>query len=344
VNASFVVPRAWRSGHLQTVRSRVLPGRFDLERYGSQRQLLVDLDDGTGDQLSVLVHRSVRPPVVDSAPRLLLLVHGLGGSAESDYVRATSHGLLQAGFNVARLDLRGVGLSRHHSRHFYHAGRTEDLRTVLTALAEQPEADNKALGSASLGIIGFSMGGNLAIKLLGEPGLPQSLAAGAAVSSPLDLVVGAEHLHKMAFGLYEKYLLTALQRDSLLPQPDGTLRVSETERIGIKNAKSIADFDDALTAKRNGWKDANEYYAVNSSRRFLERIQRPLLIVHSLDDPMIPASPYREVDWVRVEAQSPVRRLITEKGGHVGFHERGRQHRWFITQLIQFFLAEGRFD
>lgn len=335
-NASFATPRGWRSGHLQTIRSRVVPRDVDLTRAGSRRAVLVDVDDGTGDRLWVHLHRARRTP--DGRPRrgLVVLVHGLGGSAESDYVRATAFGLLRGGYNVGRVDLRSAGLSGETSAHMYHAGKTEDLRAVVRHLAAAPEASDNLSGSPRVAVMGFSLGGAATLKLLGEPlaGLP--VVAGVSVSAPLDLVVGSEHLSRTMFGLYERYILAALRRDSLRPAPGGAPRVTQEERAGIRRARRLPDFDDALTAPRNGWADAMEYYTVNSANQFLPRIPVPTLVIHALDDPMIPAGPYRDVPWDELSLTTGVRRLLTPHGGHVGFHERGNPLPWYVGQAVRF--------
>ncbi|MFN8126472.1 MAG: alpha/beta fold hydrolase [Candidatus Nanopelagicales bacterium] len=335
VNADFTPPRGWGSGHLQTVYSRVRPRRRDLVRLASRRDLLVDLDDGTGDRLRVRLLRTRQTP--DGRPRrgLVLLVHGLGGSADSDYVRASAAGLLTDGYNCALVDLRSAGLSGATTSEIYHAGKSEDLRCVLRRLAVEPEARDNRDGTARLMVVGFSLGGSVTLKLLGEPldGLP--VVAGVAVSAPLDLVVGSAHLSEAMFGLYERYILHALRRDSLRPDAQGRPKVTEEERAGILRARRLPDFDDVLTAPRHGWRDAQEYYTINSCNRFLAHITVPTLVIHSLDDPMIPASPYQEIDWVALE-QRGVRHLITDKGGHVGFHERGSTSPWYVPRVVDF--------
>ena len=340
VNADFRTPVGWGSGHLQTVRSKVVRRRYELHRYGSQRATLVDLDDGTGDQLIVQLHRARQVPDGDRRRGLVVLIHGLGGSAESDYVRASALGLLAAGFNVARVDLRSAGQSGGTSAHMYHAGKTEDVRAVLRHLADVPEArDNETL-APTLAVMGFSLGGAAALKLLGEPldGLP--VFAGVAVSAPLDLTVGAGFLSNATFGLYEKYILSALRRDSLRSAPGGRPRVTEQERRGIERARSLPEFDDVLTAPRNGWRDSAEYYEVNSCNQFLGTITVPTLVIHSVDDPMIPASPYEAIDWHALAVSGPVRRAITARGGHVGFHELGNPLPWYVGQATQFLTAQ----
>lgn len=301
----FVPRRGWSNPHLQTVRSRIRPRRASLP---PAEQVLVDLPDGSGDRLAVQVHDG------DSGLPQVLIIHGLGGSADSDYVRSTAAGLLAAGFPVARVDLRGAGTSGEYSAGNYHGGRTEDLRAVIDALG-RPTA-----------VVGFSLGANATIKLLGErsPGV----VAGVAVSAPLDLAVGAEHLHYMAGGLYEKFLVRKLRDEALRP----AARYTPEERSAILAAKTIVDFDNAITAPRNGWRDAAHYYQVNSAIRFLDTVRVPLLVVHAKDDPMIPLGPYQAVDW---QTLPTTRLVLTERGGHVGFHSRDASP-WYVQQSVAF--------
>ena len=311
VNATFRPRAPWLGGHLQTVRDRITRPRYPLPAADTQ---IVAVSDG--DRLAVQVHRPngrPRGPVV-------ALIHGLGGSAESDYVRATAYGLLDAGFAVARVDQRGAGRSGKTSAGLYHAGRTDDLRAVLRHLANQ---------AATVAPVGFSLGGNLTLKLLGEPldGIP--VVAGAAISAPLDLALGTEHLSKVTFGAYERYLIAKMRRDVTRP---GTTVTAE-ERALIARVRAILDFDNAITAPRNGWRDAAEYYALNSAIGFLATITLPTLIIHAMDDPMIPAAPYRNVDW---DDLPTVTREITAHGGHVGFHGRGSRLPWYVGRVATF--------
>ncbi len=323
INARFTPAPPWLTGNLQTVADRIRPHDHDLSKVSTEQRLLVGMQDGSGDALAVRLHRPRLAPRTDRP--VVLVVHGLGGSIESTYVRATALGLLRAGYPVARVDLRGVGDSSEHCQMLYHGGRSEDLRTVLRNLAQQPDVDGVAL-------VGFSLGGNVTLKLLGEPleGLP--IRAGVAVSAPVDLSVGNEHLRRRMFGLYEKFLVHRLKVDS----GHSGLALTDEERAAIAQVSTLTEFDDLITAKHNGWRDAAEYYAVNSSAQFLPSITVPTLVVHGLDDPMIPAGPYHAIDWAGLEATTPVRRAITRTGGHVGFHERGAELPWYVGRTVQF--------
>ncbi len=335
MNASYQAPVGWRSAHMQTLRSRLRPAPAPRDGLAGTRHLTVPMQDGTPDELSLVLHTPVSPAPARPSPQLAVLVHGLGGSAESAYMLATAAQLLRAGIAVARLDLRGAGRAGTSSTQMYHAGRTSDVRTVLAALADQPEARRRD-AAPSVAIMGFSLGGNVTLKLLGEPldGLP--VVAGVSVSAPLDLAVGGEYLHRMAFGVYERAMLRGLRAD--VARFAGPL--TDDERAAINAAGTLAEFDDAFTARQNGWRDAAEYYAVNSSAQYLPQITVPTLVVHALDDPVVPSGPYRSIDWTTLAHETPVRRAITAHGGHVGFHQRDGRAPWYAERAVQFFIDE----
>lgn len=332
VNATFEPPRGWRSAHMQTLRSRLLPAPAPTDAVRATRLLKVPMNDGTPDRLGVALHTPRPAHPGRGAVDLVLLIHGLGGSSESPYVLATAAHLLRAGIAVARLDLRGAGHSGQPSQQMYHAGRTSDVRAVLESLVEAPEA-GRGPSRPRLGVMGFSLGGNVTLKLLGEGVGDLPVVAGVAVSAPLDLAVGAEYLHGVAFGLYEQAMLRGLRRD--VARFAGPLPTEQ--RAAVAAARRIEEFDDAFTARQNGWRDAAEYYAVNSSAQYLPRITVPTLVIHAVDDPVVPSGPYRSIDWEGLERRGFVRRQITANGGHVGFHQRGRRPPWYAERAAEFF-------
>lgn len=271
--------------------------------------LLVDVSDG--DRLAVFFNAG------DPTKPTVLLIHGLGGSAESEYVRFAARSLLAAGFPVARVDLRGAGTSGDYSGGMYHGGRTEDLAAVVAALG------------TPVAVVGFSLGGNMTVKLLGEG--TGGVVAAVAVSAPLDLGASSEHLHRMAGGVYERFIMRKLRSESLRPNA----RYTPEERAGIMAAKTLRDFDDAVTGPRHGWADAQEYYEVNSGLQFLPQVEVPLLMLHSRDDPMVPLGPYESVDW---QALPTTELVVTEQGGHLGFH--GPQSSRYYVDVAVPFLTE----
>ncbi len=301
----FIPRRGWSNPHLQTTRNRLRRARV---RLPEPEQILVDVQDGTGDRLAVRFNEG------DDGLPLVMIVHGLGGSADSEYVQYTARGLLDAGFPVARVDLRGAGESGPYAGGMYHGGKTADLRAVIGAMG-RPTA-----------VVGFSLGGNATIKLLGEHS--RGVVAGVAVSAPLDLAVSVEHLHHMAGGLYEKFLVRQLRKEALRPGA----RYTPEERAGILAAGGLVEFDNAVTAPRHGWRDAAQYYDVNSSIRYLDEVEVPLLVMHAKDDPMVPVGPYLSVDW---DALPTTELLLADHGGHVGFHGRDRLP-WYVAMTVAF--------
>lgn len=307
----FEPKRGWSNPHLQTTHSRLRPARL---RLPEPEVVLVEMPDSSGDRLVVLLHegRADLP--------LVLVIHGLGGNGDSEYVRLLTRGLLSAGFPVGRLELRGAGTSGQYAGGMYHGGKTEDVRAVLETL-DRPAA-----------VAGFSLGGNLTIKLLGErtPGV----VAGVAVSAPLDLAVSVEHLHHRMSGFYERFLVRGLRKDALRPGA----RYTPEERAALMKVRSMVEFDNAVTAPRHGWRDAAEYYEVNSSIRYLPDVEVPLLVIHAKDDPMVPYGPYQSVAW---DSLPTTTLLLTERGGHVGFHAR-KGPPLYVSSAVRFLTDAAR--
>lgn len=324
VNEHFQPALPWVTAGLQSVRDRVLRPTWVLPAPHVRR---VELSDGSGDALVVQEHRPRTAQGRAGERPVVVLVHGMGGSAESSYIRASTAGLTAAGYPAARVDLRSSGLSAEHSRQFYHGGRTEDLRDVLAALA--PDFPG------GLALMGFSLGGNAVLKLVGEPlrGLP--VRAAVAVSAPLDLALASEHLAGRTRGLYDRYLLSRLLRDVANSQ----VELTDAEREQLAKARTLEHFDDAITGPRHGWANAAEYYRVNSCGQFLPLVTVPTLVIHAVDDPMIPFASYEAVDWDGLAASTPVCRAITKHGGHVGFHARGQALPWYVTRTLTHLAA-----
>ena len=280
--------RGWSNPHLQTVRSRIRPIKVQLP---PSDEVVVTLPDGSGDRLAVQVHEA------DPSQPLVIIVHGLGGTAESDYVRFTTAGLLAAGFPVARVDLRGAGMS----------GRF--LRAVITAVGPRICALSWTL---SVGAAPWS----------GSPGRERHHQAVGRTQSG----GGRRRGRFCPAGSRRRCRTPAPHRRRVVREvpatpPAGRVVASRGSLHargtgGHTSAKSIVDFDNAITAPRNGWRDAAEYYRVNSAIRYLDSVQQPLLVIHAKDDPMIPLGPYESVDW---NAFPAVRLVLTEHGGHVGF-------------------------
>jgi len=308
----------WIGGDLQTLRNSLRPFP-DLSGWCAER-LILPLPDG--DRLLGLLQKGYteRP--------LVLLLHGLTGSEASHYVRATTAVFLSAGWSVLRLNLRGAGPSGPLCRQGYHSGRSEDLRLALQVLRRsQPHLLERGVIP-----VGYSLGGNIVLKMLGEGGLPVAVPAAASVSAPIDLAEAQRCLMRPRNALYQRYLLNAMRAELFASaQP-----LTEEERRAAEQARTVLAFDDALTAPRNGFAGALDYYARSSALPLLGRIAVPTLLMHAEDDPWIPVEAYRSPS---IDANPNLTRLLAPGGGHVGFHGRGSLIPWHDRCLLRFFSA-----
>ncbi|WP_442755330.1 YheT family hydrolase [Methylocystis sp. JAN1] len=295
----------WWGPDLQTLRNVLLPRPGEL--VGGER-LLLPMPDG--DRLAA---RLDRPPGASTRP-LVVLIHGLGGTETSVNVVRTARHLVREGWPVLRLNLRGSAVSRPTSKGRYHAGRTEDLAAALRQLP--PELVRRGVA-----LVGHSLGGNLVLKIMGEgPGDAPILGA-VAVSAPLDLAAASLRIQSPRNALYHLYLLTGLKAEALAPGAT----VAAAQRSAIAAARSIWEFDDRFVAPCFGYRDAADYYERNSAGRYLTGIDRPVLVIHAMDDPWIPAADYESIDWPSLPN---VRTAFTPGGGHLGFHARGSGIGW----------------
>ncbi|MBL8708001.1 MAG: alpha/beta fold hydrolase [Rhodospirillaceae bacterium] len=298
----------WRGGDLQTLRNWLKPPRDTVDEWPSEI-CLFDCNDGSGDRLVARLHQ---PEGSDGKP-LLLLIHGLSGCEDSFYVRVSAGHLLAAGYPVLRLNLRGAGPGRSHARWTYHAGRSADLAACLAGL-------DPALKRNGIVAVGYSLGGNLLLKYLGEAGANADLLAAVSISAPIDLKAAQQRLGSHRNRLYHAHLLA-------------NMRVERGP--SARNIRSIREFDSRIVAPENGFRSADEYYAECSATRYLAAIRRPTLVIHAGDDPWIPAMSYATVEW---DANPNLHLKLPVSGGHVGFHGQGLDRPWY-DMAIQRFLA-----
>ena len=319
-------PRApWLGGDLQTIRNTIM-NRLgigaDLSPWPAER-LSLAMEDGTGDALMAVLQR---PSAVSDRP-LAVLAHGLTGCEDSAYMRNSTRSLLQAGYPVLRLNLRGAGPSRMACRREYHAGRSEDLRAALARLP----ADAITNGVVA---IGYSLGANMLLKYLGEEGAVTPLRAAVAISAPIDLKSSQQRIMMPRNRVYHRYMLDRMK----LECTEGRDGVSEEERAAVLAAESVYDFDDVFVARRNGFGTADGYYATCSAEQFLPAIRVPTLVIHAHDDPWIPVDPYLRHDWSANPSLTP---LIADGGGHVGFHGSGDRRAWHDRCALAFFESHS---
>lgn len=293
----------WLTGDLQTLRDTLSGTTIALPV--AERHWL-GLPDG--DALAAAWHpgNPDKPAVV--------LVHGLTGTEDSVHIRRAAALFIRLGHPVMRLNLRGTRISVARSRGSYYVGRTADLRDALIAMRRQ-------LGEWRVFLFGVSLGGGLVLNFLGStdsraPALPPILAA-ATVCAPLDLAAATGRLEETRNSIYADVILRGMKAEAAAQQGDMTPAL----RAAVDRAASISQFDDTVTAPRNGFAGIDDFYARCRPDARLPAIRVPTLALTAADDPWIPAAMYRAVDWSRAPAVTP---HVAESGGHVGFHERGR--------------------
>jgi predicted alpha/beta-fold hydrolase len=263
----------------------------------------------TPDNDTIELRRLDVPDAAPSAPRLLVL-HGLEGTIESHYLRGILDLARQRRWPADVLLFRGCNGQLNRARRMYHSGETTDLSFVIDRLvAAEPERD--------LLLVGFSLGGNVLLKFLGEHGraVPPQIRAAAAMSVPFDLERGCRHLERGFARVYNRHFLRTLKRKALAKLDRFPDLFDDTT---AREAETLYEFDDAVTAPVHGFVDAHDYYSKSSSIRFLHGIAVPTLLLSAYDDPFLPRQVLDDVQALSLGNE----RIHTEfhaKGGHVGF-------------------------
>ncbi|MDX2023580.1 MAG: alpha/beta fold hydrolase [Deltaproteobacteria bacterium] len=246
-------------------------------------------------------------PYKTSCPGVLLL-HGLEGSARSNYLRGMMSAVDQAGYNVAALEFHSCGPSPPSSPQLYHSGRTDEIAFAISQL-------RTLWKGAPLAACGFSLGGNALLKYLGETGDDAPLVAAVAISVPFDLAACARSLDGPGFfaKTYRNYFLKSLRRKAIEVAQRFSVPFSEEQ---VNACRTLRAFDDLVTAPLFGFASAEDYWARNSSAGFLAGIRRPALLLSAADDPFIPKSAIpRDV----IAANPRLQLLLSHQGGHAGF-------------------------
>jgi hypothetical protein len=293
VESEFTASPTLSNRHLQTIWPR-LTHREGSQEFSRQR---VELGDGDYLDLDWFPGNPV-------SPNLVVLLHGLGGSSASHYIKRTGNELLAQGFRVVVMNLRGATGPNLKPR-TYHSGETGDLQFVLDYLLEHEAFEN-------LFVVGFSLGGNIVLKWLGENPGQRLVAKTVAVSPPFELSISSRALDSGLARIYRNAILRGLRRylrsmqDLVSPVIDYPAALA---------AETLRQYDELVTAPLNGFRDADDYYRKSSCRQFLPFIDTPALIIHARDDPFATTS----VIPTTAELGSGVVLELSEQGGHVGF-------------------------
>jgi len=259
---------------------------------------------------------------------VVLAMHGLEGSSASHYLRGLAGTLSAAGTRVAVMHFRGCSGEPNRLARNYHSGETGDLDWVVRHLqAREP--------GTALAAVGYSLGGNVLLKWLGERGIHTPLHAAAAVSVPYDLAACARRLETGLSRLYQWRLVGLLKRATRrkFARLDCPVPLA-----GLDAVKTFWQFDDLVTAPLHGFRDAADYYARSSSRQFLPAIRTPTLLLHAADDPFMTAAVVPDPN----ELPDGVELQLSTHGGHVGFvtgPHPGRPVYWLERRIARFFAA-----
>jgi uncharacterized protein len=322
------------NGHLQTIMGNYLPRVNDLPSPEAQ---LVEVSPATDSQIAsqVLCHCHWQPEEVRATRPTAIIVHGLEGSSNSQYVVGNANKLWRAGCNVIRMNMRNCGGTEALSPTLYHSGLSNDVLAVMNFFVAQH-------GLRSMSLIGYSMGGNLVLKLAGELGTaaPSELRSVIGVSPALDLGPSADALHRPQNRFYEMKFLRALLRRyrrkaALFPHA-----YDPNVAIGIW---SLRELDDRITAFYSGFTGADDYYYRAAAARVIDRIAVPTLILHALDDPFVRIT---EESCSKLAANPNIRSITTPHGGHCAFlaqpdADNGYDGYWAEHTLLRFLLANA---
>jgi len=317
-------PHPWLTGgHLQTIAGNFLPRpAFRLATVAET----VEVDPA--DASRVLCHCHWQPEAVRAARLTAILVHGLEGSSDSRYMRGIAARAWAAGMNVVRMNMRNCGGSEALTPTLYHSGRSADMAAVVNHFAER-------FGLQRVALVGYSMGGNLVLKLAGEWGARPPLVAVATVCPAIDLAAGADALHEPANRVYEWKFLHSLMRHL---RHKAALFPAVYQLRGIGPIRSIREFDQKIVARYCGFCDADDYYYRAASARFVDRIAVPTLILCAQDDPFIRLTPETRA---RILLNPHIAFVESRHGGHCAFLSRrstGDVH-WAEATVIRYLQA-----
>ncbi|HEY0078488.1 MAG TPA: alpha/beta fold hydrolase [Pyrinomonadaceae bacterium] len=313
----------FRSGHAQTLAAFAWPRRSKyLAQHATDEARRFEVEPG----VELLAHcrwqkeRLARPT--------LLLVHGLEGSSSSVYMLSTAHLAYHSGFNVLRLNQRNCGATEHLTPTLYHSGMSGDLAAIVRHLVERDRLPRIFLA-------GFSMGGNLALKMAGEMAgdAPPELRGVCAVSPSLNLSECAQAIGRRSNWIYQQSFMRSLRRRI---RHKHKLFPALYDTRGLRRVRTVRDFDERYTSHHGGFKGADDYYERSSALSFVPRIRIPALIVHAQDDPLVPFDSFRHP----LLTNNPrILLLAPQHGGHVAFlsaSENEEERFWAEQRLVEF--------
>ncbi|MGC2163878.1 MAG: alpha/beta fold hydrolase [Silvibacterium sp.] len=281
----------------------------------------------------VLCHCHWQPQEVRAQRLTVVLIHGLEGSSNSQYMIGNTARALAAGFNVVRMNMRSCGGTDEICPTIYHSGRSGDVAAVIRKIVETQQLE-------SIALVGYSMGGNLILKFAGETAsaLPPQLKALVGVSPLMDLAVSSAALHEPQNRIYEWHFLRNMiarvrRRAVLFPAIYGGAEIEKIHTLRL--------FDEHIVARYGGFAGADDYYFKVASSHYADRLNVPTLILHSIDDPFIRMLPQTRATLI---ANPNVTYVEMQRGGHCAFLEspqNGDDGRWAEKTLLGFLQARA---
>jgi predicted alpha/beta-fold hydrolase len=308
-----------KSGHAMTIAAVYAIRRFDLP-VPEERLFQVEPDS------RLLAHCHWQADKRPETP-VLVIVHGLEGSSESNYIRGIAEKAFHRGYHVIRLNQRNCGGSERLTPTLYNSGMSADYCAVLDELSG-------ADGFENIFFAGYSMGGNLVTKMAGEYGdaAPAALRGICAVCPPLDLSACADALERTDNYLYNRYFVTRLlsrytRKMQIFPD--------RYQRNGFKRIRTVREFDDKITAPSFGYRNAEEYYEAAGAKKVVGQVQVPTLMITAQDDPFVP---YGSFLAARLEDNPCIRFLAPQHGGHCSFisNKTGPERYWAEQRIVDF--------
>ncbi len=312
IKSKFNPPLPFKNGHFSTIYSAKLRPTPALVQQRERIQL------ADGDFLDIDWSFSKTP-----SQKVAILLHGLEGNAQRVYMKGQAKILNKNGWDAAAVNFRGCSGEANLSYQSYNAGKTDDLEAVIDSVLEKDKY-------AEIILLGFSLGGNLLLKYLGErETFPQEIKKAVAISTPLSLKGSLESLNEFSNWVYRNSFLINLRKKYKTKMKDFPEKMTPSD---YKKITSLLEFDNVYTAPAHGFKDALDYYEKNSSLQFLPNIKIPVYILNSANDSFLSSACYP------THLASKMKNLhleISKYGGHVGVHQTNKLY-YSEKRAVQF--------
>ena len=317
----FQPHRLLRNGNLQTLAAAILKGKQYPYRALRRPVLLEDGD-------TMILHDD-RPDNWQPTSPTAILIHGLAGSHQSAYMIRIAGKLNEAGVRTFRIDMRGSGSGEGLARKTYHAGCSHDLRAALLRVAQ-------ICPGSPIHLVGFSIGGNVALKMMGETPdqLPRQLSGSVVINPPIDLGYCVERFSKGTARFYDGHVVKALYRQVCRSD----LLVEQAPHVvDARMPRGQREFDSLYTASVWGFDSVDQFYAETSSRHVISNVRVPTLLIASRDDPLVPVELFEQM-----EPSDSITLRLTDHGGHLGFigqPSTDPDRRWMDWRIVDWINA-----